>query len=86
MAKIQLKSDKISAFGGLCSIFHQFDTCGLRRTIDSALGKRSSDPRAFSYADVFSSLFGSYLCGGDCIEDVILLDKIAANVTGITPS
>ena len=46
MPKIQLKSDKITAFGGLYSIFHQFDSCGLRRTIDSTLGKRSSDPKA----------------------------------------
>ena len=83
MAKIQLKSDKITAFGGLYSIFHQFDSCGLRRTIDSTLGKRSFDPKAFSFADVFSSLFGSYLCGGDCIEDVMDIKPFWDRMDGI---
>ena len=40
MAKIQLKTDNINPFGGFFSIFKQFDNCGLRRTIDSTLGKR----------------------------------------------
>ena len=71
MAKIQLKSDNINPFGGLFSIFKQFDRSGLRQTIDSTLGKRGTTKAAFTYGDVFASLFGSYLCGGDCIEDVM---------------
>ena len=71
MAKIQLKSDKITPFGGLYSIFNQFNRSGVRKTVDSFLGSRSCDPKAFSYGDVFASLFASYLCGGDCIEDVM---------------
>ena len=71
MAKIQLKSDNINPFGGLFSIFKQFDRSGLRQTIDSTLGRRGATQAAFSYGDVFASLFGSYLCGGDCIEDVM---------------
>lgn len=71
MAKIQLKSDNITPFGGLYSIFNQFNRSGVRKTIDSLLGSRSCDPKAFSYGDVFASLFASYLCGGDCIEDVM---------------
>ena len=71
MAKIQLKSDNINPFGGLFSILKQFDRSGLRRTIDSTLGKRGATRAAFSYGDVFASLFGSYLCGGDCIEDIL---------------
>ena len=42
MAKIQLKSDNINPFGGLFSILKQFDRSGLRRTIDSTLGKRAA--------------------------------------------
>ena len=42
MAKIQLKSDNINPFGGLFSIFKQFDRSGLRRTIDSTLGHRGT--------------------------------------------
>ncbi len=71
MAKIQLKSDNITPFGGLYSIFNRFDRSGVRKTIDSFLGMRSADPKAFSFGDVFASLFASYLCGGDCIEDVM---------------
>ena len=71
MAKLVIKSDNITPFGGLYSIFNRFSASGLRETIDSHLGRRSGDPKAFTYADVFGSLFGSYLCGGDCIEDVM---------------
>ena len=71
MAKIQLKSDNINPFRGLFSIFKQFDRSGLRQTIDSALGKRGTTKAAFTYGDVFVSLFGSYLCDGDCIEDMM---------------
>ena len=71
MAKLIIKSDNITPFGGLYSIFKRFSASGLRETIDSCLGRRSPDPKAFTYSDVFGSLFGSYLCGGDCIEDVM---------------
>lgn len=71
MAKIQLKSDNITPFGGLYPIFNLFSQSGVRAEIDSFLGNRSRDPRAFSYGDIFCSLFSGYLCGGDCIEDVM---------------
>lgn len=73
MAKVQLKSDKITPFGGLFSINHQFNVSGLRSVIDSHLGRRSNDPKAYSHSDVFTSIFSSYLCGGDCLEDVMNL-------------
>ena len=71
MAKIQLKSDNIYPFGGLFSIFSMFNRSGLRSVIDGHLGKRGATKAAFTHGDVFASLFGSYLCGGDCIEDVM---------------
>ena len=71
MAKIQLKSDNINPFGGLFSIFSMFNRSGLRSVIDGHLGKRGATKAAFTHGDVFASLFGSYLCGGDCIEDVM---------------
>lgn len=71
MAKLVIKSDNITHFGGLYSIFSRFSASGLRETIDSHLGRRSADPKVFTYGDVFGFLFGSYLCGGDCIEDVM---------------
>ncbi len=39
--------------------------------VDSFLGKRCPDPKAYSYGDMFASIFASYICGGDCIEDVM---------------
>lgn len=71
MAKVQIKSDNITPFGGLHSILKQFNHSGVRKTVDSFLGMRGTSPRAYSYGDVFASLFASYLCGGDCIEDVM---------------
>ena len=71
MAKIQLKSDSINPFGGLFSIFSMFNRSGLRSVIDGHLGRRGRTKAAFTHGDVFASLFGSYLCGGDCIEDVM---------------
>lgn len=71
MAKIQLKSDNINPFGGLFSILNIFNRCGLRAVIDQHLGQRGMTKAAFTHGDVFASMFGSYLCGGDCIEDVM---------------
>ena len=71
MAKIQLKSDDINPFGGLFSIFNQFDRSGLSTVIDGHLGRHGSTKAAFTHGDVFASMFGSYLCGGDCVEDVM---------------
>jgi len=40
MAKIRLKSDNITPYAGLFSIFKQFSSSGLRQTMDPYLGKR----------------------------------------------
>ena len=71
MAKIQLKSDNINPFGGLFSIPNIFNRSGLRSVIDQHLGRRGMTKTAFTHGDVFASMFDSYLCGGDCIEDVM---------------
>ena len=39
MAKVQIKSEKLTPFGGIFSIMEQFDTL-LAQTIDSTLGLR----------------------------------------------
>ena len=83
MAKIQLKSDNINPFGGLFSIFNQFDRSGLRQVIDEHLGRRGATKAAFTHGDVFASMFGSYLCGGDCIEDVMDIKPFWDNRGGI---
>ena len=34
------------------------------------MGKRGSSGKAFSHGSILGSLFFSYLCGGDCLEDI----------------
>lgn len=35
------------------------------------MGKRGKTGRTFSFGDIFASIFVNYLCGGDCMEDVM---------------
>jgi len=71
MAKVQLKSDNINPFGVIIAILNTFKSSGVRQLIDNQLGKRCKTKKGFSYGDIFSSLFVNYLCGGDCIEDIM---------------
>lgn len=68
MAKIQIKSEKLSPFGGIFSIMEQFDAL-LAQTIDSTLGLRCT-MFGYQYSEILRSLMCVYLCGGSCIEDV----------------
>ena len=47
-----------------------FSNLGFEELSESVLGKRGSSGKAFSHRSFFSSLFFSYLCGGDCLEDI----------------
>lgn len=44
-----------------------FSKLGLEKLTESVLGVRG---KAFSYGSIISSLFLSYLCGGECLEDI----------------
>ena len=68
MAKIQIKSEKLTPFGGFFSIMEQFDAL-LAQTIDSSLGLRCT-MFGYQYSEILRSLMCVYLCGGSCIEDV----------------
>ena len=48
-----------------------FSKLGFEKLIESMLGKRGSSGKAFSHGSIFGSLFFSYLCGGECLEDII---------------
>ena len=67
MAKIQIKSEKLTPFGGIFSIMEQFDAL-LAQTIDSTLGLRCT-LFGYQYSEILRSLMCVYLCGGSCIED-----------------
>ena len=68
MAKVQQKSEKISAFGGIFFVLDIFDRI-LSSVIDSHLGLRSR-LIGYQYSEIIRSLMSVYFCGGICIEDM----------------
>ena len=68
MAKVAIKSEKLTPFGGIFSIMEQFDST-LSSVIDSTLGLRCSS-FGYQYSEIVRSLMSIYFCGGSCIEDV----------------
>ena len=68
MTKIQIKSEKLTPFGGIFSIMEQFDAL-LAQTIDSTLGLRCT-LFGYQYSEILRSLMCVYLCGGLCLEDI----------------
>ena len=68
MAKVQIKSEKLTPFGGIFPIMEHFDAL-LSQTIDSTLGMRCKW-YGNQYSEILRSLMCVYLCGGSCVEDV----------------
>ena len=68
MAKVAIKSEKLTPFGGIFSIMEQFDS-RLSSVIDSTLGLRCKQ-YGYQYSEIIRSLMSVYFCGGSCIEDV----------------
>ena len=68
MAKIQIKSEELTPFGGIFSIMEQFDS-KLSSVIDSTLGMRCK-LYGYQYSEIIRSLMSVYFCGGSFIEDV----------------
>ena len=67
MAKIQLKSGKITAFGGLFPIMDEFNRV-LNGIVNSTLGFRC---KLFGYqnSEIIRSIMCVYFCGSTFIED-----------------
>ena len=80
MTKVAIKNENITSFGGIYHIMDVFSKLGFEKLTESVLGKRGSSGKAFSHGSIFGSLLLSYLCGGDCLED------ISQNVTSIYKS
>ncbi|MEZ7745232.1 transposase, partial [Prevotella jejuni] len=70
MTKVAIKNENITSFGGIYHIMDVFSKLGFEKLTKSVLGKRGSRGKAFSHGSIFGSLFFSYLCGGDCLEDI----------------
>ena len=68
MANVQIKSEKLTSFGGIFSIMEKFDSI-LGSVIDSTLGMRCK-LYGYQYSEIIRSLMSVYFCGGSCIEDV----------------
>ena len=65
MAKLQIKSEKLTPFGGIFSIMEQFDST-LSSVIDPTLGLRCGS-FGYQYSEIVRFLMSIY---GSCIEDV----------------
>ena len=70
MAKVAIKNENITSFGGIYHIMDVFSKLGFEKLTESVLGRRGSSGKAFSHGGIPGSLFFSYLCGGDCLEDI----------------
>ena len=70
MTKVVIKNENITSFGGIYHIMDVFSKLGFEKLTESVLGKRGSSGKAFCYGSIFGSLFFSYLCGGECLEDI----------------
>ena len=68
MAKIQIKSEKLTPFGGIFLVMEQFDST-LSSVIDSTLGLRCRS-FGYQYSKIIRSLMSIYFCGRSCVEDV----------------
>ena len=55
MAKVQIKSEQITPFGGIFCVMEEFDAL-LSNIIDSTLGPHYQDIRLSSYSEIFRSL------------------------------
>ena len=70
MTEVAIKNENITSFGGIYHIMDVFSKLGFEKLTESVLGKRGSSGKAFCYGSIFGSLFFSYLCGGECLEDI----------------
>lgn len=60
MAKVQIKSEKLTPFGGIFSIMEQFDSM-LSPIIDQTLGQRCRSIIGYQYSEIIRSLMSVYL-------------------------
>ena len=68
MAKVSIKSEKITPFGGIFHVRELFSRY-VGPVIDKVLGLRCTS-YGYQYSEIAGSLSSVYFCGGDCVEDV----------------
>ena len=70
MAKVNIKSDKITPFGGIYYASKAFYALSRDKVINGTLSVRSSTYNGYQYDEIMSAMTDVFLCGGDCVEDV----------------
>ena len=70
MTKVAIKNEYITSFGGIYHIMDVFSKLDFEKLTESVLGRRGCSGKAFSHGGILGALFFSYLCGGDCLEDI----------------
>ena len=68
MAKVSIKSEKITPFGGIFHVREHFSRF-VGSVIDKVLGLRCTS-YGYQYSEIAGSLASVYFCGGNCVEDV----------------
>ena len=71
MAKVQIKSEKITPFGGIFHVRELFSRY-VGPVIDKVLGLRCTS-YGYQYSEIVGSLSSVYFCGGDCVNNIPLL-------------
>ena len=68
MAKVSMKSEKITPFGGIFHVREHFSRF-VGPVIDKVLGLRCTS-FGYQYSEIVGSLSSVYFCSGDCVENV----------------
>ncbi|WP_299338687.1 hypothetical protein [uncultured Prevotella sp.] len=66
MAKVIIKSEKITPFGGNYYASRAFYALSLDKVINGTLGVRSSTYNGYQWGEVMSAMSDVFLRGGDC--------------------
>ena len=67
MAKVQIKNEKITPFGGIYFVTKQFKP--IERAIDEYLGRRCVSV-GYQYGEIVRAMMCNFFCGGDRTEDI----------------
>ena len=68
--KVNIKSEKITPFGGIYYASRAFYALSLDKVINGTLDVRSSTYNGYQWDEVMSAMSNVFLRGGDCVEDV----------------
>ena len=67
--KVAIKSGNVTPFGGIFYVMDKISRLGIPSLIDHVLGLRCTT-YGYQYSDILSSVFYTYYCGGDHVEDI----------------